>query len=516
MQDGPIPLMPDSDDADETHPVEVEVKLRADAQGLAEASRSSAFAASAGRARLLRSIYYDTPDLALHRAGIVLRMRHEGRARPLMCIKFDVTAGSALFHRHEIEVTAEGPEPDIDLFGKKTARRLKRLLRGLPLEAKFETAVTRRVRTAAAGESLIEAAFDEGHVVLPDGRKEPLCELELELKSGKAGDLFDLARRLAAEHPLRLDVTSKSEKGFALLKTEAAKPVKAQRVALQPGADDKSVVREILSSATHHFTANWEALRTGDDPESIHQARVALRRMRTAFRMFERVIPLDELSALKEEAGRIAAGFGRARDLDALLDVAAAIPPQAGAGAGLQSLMAEVRRQRSEAFAASRALLDRAAVTDFVLRVEAFASSVPALPVPPGEAAGVMLSWLYRRVKKRGRRIARQNEEERHRLRIALKDLRYGIEFFSGLHGHEARAKRMAEAAAVLQDILGRGNDAAVGAVLAREVAHPLGPDGAVAASYLAGWMARGAVLERDGLRAAWKDFRKCRDFWKT
>lgn len=503
------------DDGEEAHPVEVEVKLRADAAGLAAAYQSSYFAAAVPRERAMRSVYFDTPDFALHRAGIVLRMRHEARGKPLMCMKFDVAQGSALFNRHEIEVPAERSEPDLALFDKKTARRLKRLLRGLPLEAKFETVVKRRLRTASAGGSLIEAAFDEGHIVLPDGRRQPLCELELELKSGAASGLFELARHLVAAHPLRLDVTSKSEKGFALLRATEPAPRKAGRVKLERGATLDEAVAGILSETVAHFTGNWEAVRTGDDPESIHQLRVALRRMRSAFRMFSKAMPAEDFTALAVEAGIIAAHFGRARDLDAFIAAARDVPASGDIKTGLDTLLAEARSQRSVAFATARATLDEARVSDFVLRVEGLVGSRAALPEAAISGAGPMLDWLWKRVKKRGDKLDQQSEAERHRLRIALKDLRYGADFLSGLFGHAARAERLAAALSALQDLLGRGNDAATSVELARDVAAPLGAEGARAAGYASGWLTRDAALDEDELAAAWKALRKTRKFWR-
>lgn len=515
MQDGAMVAAQPVEEGEDAHPVEVEVKLRADAAALTAAYQSSFFGAVAPRERGMRSVYFDTPDLALHRAGIVLRMRHEARGKPLMCMKFDVAQGSALFHRHEIEVPAERPEPDLALFGKKTARRLKRLLRGLPLEAKFETVVTRRLRTAAAGGSVIEAAFDEGHIALPDGRKQPLCELELELKSGAASGLFGLARQLVAAHPLRLDVTSKSEKGFALLRAVEPAPRKAVRVKLERGATLDEAMTGILSETLAHFTGNWEALRTGEDPESIHQLRVALRRMRSAFRMFGKVMPSEDFTALAAEAGTIAAQFGRARDLDAFIAAARAVPANGEIRSGLDALLAEARTRRAAAFAAARTALDEARVSDFVLRVEGLVASRGTPPEAAGAAAGLMLDWLWTRVKKRGHKLDRQSEAERHRLRIALKDLRYGADFLSGLFGHAARAEHLAAALSSLQDLLGRGNDAAASVSLARDIAAPLGAEGARAAGYAAGWLTRDAALDEDALAAAWKSLRKCRRFWR-
>lgn len=515
MHDGPQLTAQPAEDSADTPPVEIEVKLRADPQSLAAVSASKLFAPAAGRPKSLRSVYFDTGAFDLRHAGIVLRVRSGAGGKHLMAMKFDVARGNALFHRHELEVEIESLAPDIARFGKRTARRLKRLMHGLPLEAKFETQVTRQVRNAVRRGSLIEAAFDEGAIVLPDGRKQELCELELELKSGSSADLFTLARRLAAEHPLRLDFTSKSEKGFALLRAEAPSPVKARVLDIS----ERTLVHGVLSGTLSHFTGNWAALRDGDDAESVHQLRVALRRMKTALRMFGHVMPADGIAELKRDAGRIGSAFGRARDLDALLGLLSDSDLHAASGGILDPLLAETRRQRSEAFAQARQFLDSHEVTDFVLRAESFTAAIAARAITAGdmtarEMADKMLGWLHRRVVKRGRKLAKQTAEERHRLRIALKDLRYGIEFLNSLCAHRGRAERMARAASALQDILGAGNDVVTGSALLKSLAAPLGAKGAAAAGFAAGWFARDAAQGHAEVKAAWKSFRNCRPFW--
>jgi triphosphatase len=506
--------------AEAAHPVEVEVKFRATPAVLADVFRSALFGALPEGPRELRSTYFETAEFDLHKAGIVLRVRSDGHKQPLMCVKFDVAQGSMLFHRHEVEAAVEGMDADVARFGKKIARKLTRLTGGRPLERKFDTLVTRQLRPAARGGSLIEAAFDEGLIQLPDGRQLPLCELELELKSGTPADLFALARQLAEQHKLRLDVTSKSEKGFALLRETAPSPVKAERLKLSRSSAGEAILPEILSNTIGHFTANWRALKESDDPESVHQLRVSLRRMRSAFKVFGRISKNGEMAELKDEAGRIASQFGRVRDLS-VFRAALADGPLRAAGAesgvtvaGFEAVEEESLRQHAEALAAARDLLDSHALTDFVLRVEGFALGRGPLPMPPRKAAAAMLQWLHARALKRGKGLAVQSAADRHRLRIALKDLRYGIAFLSGLFGRDPRAAQMEGAVAKLQGMLGARNDAAVAAVLAIGLGRMPGADGAAASGFIAGWMAHAATQDDAKLAATWKALRKQRVFW--
>ena len=89
------------------------------------------------------------------------------------------------------------------------------MLDGEILAPVFTTRVERVVRIVHVGEAVIEAALDRGELSA-DGRRAPVCELELELKSGQPPALFDLARQLAKRVPLRLSLISKAERGYGL------------------------------------------------------------------------------------------------------------------------------------------------------------------------------------------------------------------------------------------------------------------------------------------------------------
>ena len=119
----------------------------------------------------------------------------------------------APFSRSEMEVRVPRLDPDISSFGEEIAAELNRVIDGQPLEQKFETQIKRRLRCLNLERSLIEVAFDEGFVVVGD-RRQPLTEIELELKAGEETALYDLAVRLADALPVRLEIMSKAERGF--------------------------------------------------------------------------------------------------------------------------------------------------------------------------------------------------------------------------------------------------------------------------------------------------------------
>ena len=507
--------------------IETEVKLATTAAGLVQALEWPPFAAGTGTgSRLLRSIYFDTANRDLLAQGIVLRIRTSDNADPVLTLKQPAHGRHGPFHRLESEVPAPGMTPMLALFGPDIAAELLGITGGQPLEAQFETRVTRQTRHITSGGAEIEAAFDNGVVVLPEVKELPLCEIELELKSGDAGSLYDLARAAVDALPLTLDVASKSQKGFQL---KSGKPPSAEKSAaldLDRSAAFEQMMIRVLSSSTLQFISNWAPLHQTDEAEPIHQMRVSLRRMRTALKIFGHVLHFSEFGELRAEAKRLATALGKARALDAFRDNAKKAPlTSAVRAAGCEALMKRIEQHRKPAYAAARALIASKATTDFVLRIESILarhawrddSNITGhdlLDETARSFAAATLERLRRRVLKRGRKLRKRSEEERHSLRIALKDLRYTMEFSAGLFGHSRRLQRWLSKVAVLQDVLGARNDAMSTAQLLQDLVAGAPAETVRAAGFVVGWEAHGLLHSEDELHAAWEDFKSLKPFW--
>lgn len=165
----------------------------------------------------LSSVYYDTPGWALRKQGITLRVRRVNGAF-LQTIKSE--AGSNLFDRGEWETKIHGAEPDRfafagtpaeDILGAKGVDTLIRL---------FSTEVQRTSRIVKEGSDRVEVSLDHGEIVA-GALRQPIDELEFELKGGDADGLFAVARRFAGDAVLRLSFESKAERGYRLVAEEA-------------------------------------------------------------------------------------------------------------------------------------------------------------------------------------------------------------------------------------------------------------------------------------------------------
>ena len=258
-----------------------------------------------------RSTYFDTRDRRLWQEGYTLRIRKVGDART-QTVKATGPAGS-LFARSEWETPVEGDEPVLD----HTSPLIGEFGKGLQLEPVFEVVVKRRQWDLEENGSRIEVVIDDGEVISGD-RRSPIREGEVELKDGKRTDLFVVARKIDAITGFRFCVRSKAERGFRLI--DAQKSVfKAEPIHLDTDMNAAFAFRASAFSCVRQFRLNEDVLLQKNNPEALHQARVALRGLRSAFSLFKAVIPGDEPQRLKEELRWIAAVLGEARNIDVLL-----------------------------------------------------------------------------------------------------------------------------------------------------------------------------------------------------
>ena len=527
----PAPKGPDPDASGAVKPAptdlsrEVEVKFVTDAEGFRAALASPLLhaAGAASSARKLTTIYFDTADSDLQQRRIALRVRRDGRKAPVMTLKWTPAASEGLFSRGEIEIPVARALPDLSLFGGEMGELVRRLVGDKPLEARYETRVSRVLRLVNRGAARIEVAFDEGQFVAGE-RTRPLREVELELKSGEARELYEFAATVAESLPLRLDIVSKAERAWRLATGVLSSPVKIKPAALPAELILDEAIARIILGNIDHFVANWASLREGDDPEAIHQMRVALRRLRAALAMFKRVIPCAEFELFRAEARDLASAMGPARDCDALRELVEGGPlAHLGDKRNFAPLLEALEARRLEAYKDVRALLESPQPTSFVMRVSAFVErrgwrnsvsgpQLTSLTEPVAVFASEALERLYKRVLRRGKNLAELPDEARHQARIALKNLRYGCEFFAPSFAETRDGSGFIRGTALLQNLLGAHNDEA-SAEHFLSLPHDL--DAARAAGVVTGWFARGSLIADEKLARSWKKFKQARPFWR-
>ncbi|EZP70776.1 Ceramide glucosyltransferase [Sphingomonas paucimobilis] len=430
---------------------EVELKLELPRDAVEAFERSALIPGEGDRAEL-NAIYFDTPGSALRALGYSLRIRRSGGKR-IQTVKADHgESGGGLFARGEWEMPVKDDQPVID-----TRTPLPSALgdaAGLIAPA-FHVDVERRTWMVEEQGARAEMVLDKG-VVRAGDREAPVCEIELELKEGEASALFALARRIEAAAPVRLGIEAKSERGYRLLGAAPAS-FKAEPVTLKPGSSPQEAFRTIARACLRHYRLNENLLLDHYDPQALHQARVAVRRLRSALTLFKPILPDQNAVRFQDELRWLARELGEARDLDVLIDSIAPGP-----------LHDRIEAARQQAHADILKMLESRRVRSLMIDFAEWLT-LNAAPSGGGESAKAFaaerLRHFYRWVVKHGRDMAELDDEHRHAVRKKAKKLRYASEFFASLFSEGKKdRKRHADfikALEALQDRLGALNDMA-------------------------------------------------------
>jgi triphosphatase len=501
-------------------PREVELKLEFDPADLGRIHAHPLLSGTGSKPKTLHSIYYDTADLVLHKAGVSLRVRDSG-GRFVQTIK-SANGNAGLFDRSEWE--HEVKSRDIDLIAAKgtaleplLSARVRNALRPV-----FETRIERTVYLLERNGSDIEVALDRGEVDA-GGRQAAIHELELELKRGAAAELFRLARELDAIVPLRIAGKVKAERGYELVEDVQQIFEKARPLELDPSMASGDAFRAIVQNCLHQIIANEPGVCAGDT-EALHQMRIGLRRLRAAIAGFAKVTAGCEHDRIKAELKWATNKLGPARDLDVF--AADVLKHLSKTGAGEKEL-AEASRdftlRRAAAYAMAtdsvRSKRFRSLLLDVAewietspLTVDARARSDAERPV--AKHAAEVLAKFRKRIRKKGIGLRELNTRERHKLRIGTKNLRYTIEFFASVFpGHKNAERREVALSSLrkLQDALGSLNDIATRKALISD-GEALGPH--AAAMIDAGEAKVDQLLEQ--AQAAHVRFSEVKAFWKV
>jgi len=432
--------------------LERELKFRLSARAASEIARALAL----GAAERFVSIYFDTPDQALRRARVALRLRCAGH-RWRQTVKCDLSP----LARGEWESKAPGERLDLARLPLAEIRETSGIDLGAVaarLAPQFETRFARRSVELDFGDATIEAALDRG-ALIAGRRRAPVLELELELKSGEPCALLGYARSLVEPFALRLAVESKAERGYRLAKNEPSAPPRKWQPVDIAGATPSEALTRLVSAALAQAGANAPGVLASDNGEYLHQLRVALRRLRALMAAFRALEP--KAKGLKPRIRALSPTLGTARDWDVFV---ASLPKRS-------ALLATARRRQSKARVAARALLAGPLFNDFLLYAFQWAERArwqsPALPL--GEFAAEGLERLHGKALKLAERIDWRSPPERHALRIRVKRLRYACDSLSPCFLAAAVEPNLA-ALEALQEDLGELNDIAVARRLAAEL----------------------------------------------
>jgi triphosphatase len=288
-----------------------------------------------------------------------------------------------------------------------------------------------------------------------------------------------------------------------------ARAVNARRVQLRPDMSAEDAFRTTVLECLAQVSGNAPAIRARD-PEGVHQLRVGLRRLQMALKSFG--AETEGLKALGKRGRAIADAFGPARELDVF--AGEILKPVARRYAGHESFAAltlALRHARGEAWDDALAEVLNPDFGAFLNDVAAAAETAPRSGKIT-KAARNALDADWEKVRTRGKKAGKHYDERVHKLRIALKKLRYASEFFAPLYPRK-KTHTYIKALKTLLDHMGEANDVhGIGETLAR---IGTSPELRFAAGVVAGWHAgREKALTREALDG-WRGFRKLKPFWR-
>jgi CHAD domain-containing protein len=417
-------------------------------------------------------LYFDTEDLRFHRAGYSLRIRRVNRRRhaeaTLKTLESAPAAGN-LQSRPVISQPVEGFDAHLLAVARGPVTDRVRAVAGRkPLLPLFEIRTHRHLFSVAANGHLpAEIAVDETRILpAPGAPATRLRRIELTVPDGATAVFEPLAEQLRIDYGLRPVELSKYEAGLISAGLRSPQGTRFGPTDLGENPTIGTVAVSVLRRQLSTLHEKEPGTRLGDDPESLHDMRVASRRLRAAFSLFSNVLPPAVL-ALRTELSWIGGVLGAVRDLDVQLQQLAGwrvAIPDVDRNA-LDALDALLQEQRNEARKTMLEALDSRRFESFVNRfsraLRARAPRSPAPPSPARDIAPVLIEARFRAFEKAADRLGPTSRPgDYHRLRIRGKRLRYALEFFAELYPGPTRA--LSKRLAALQDILGLHQDADV------------------------------------------------------
>ncbi|MGN5753098.1 CHAD domain-containing protein [Acinetobacter calcoaceticus] len=406
----------------------------------------------------LQAKYYDTPDRLLAKNGMALRLRKEDD----QWVQTFKAAGQSHLHRveEEIHLGACDQEPDLNLALYQDNKVVTDLINAVlgtqaeKLSLQFETDVQRTYHVFEADNTAIEVCLDDGVVKTADTQS-IICEVEFELKQGAVKTLIQFAQQWINRYALWLDVRSKAERGNLLALGQAASPaVHAKALTLNKDITAEQALKKIIENCLGQFLPNMAAIADEvAEAEHIHQARVSLRRLRSALKHFSSWS--SELNSVWEE--QIAEFFrklGDTRDEDAIRTEVLPVIQQHGSPELLLPVSVQPSKELSTIFTSADTI-------KLLLDLLAFAYSEEDSKNKTGglkKHIKKSLDKLHHKVISNAEHFSELEVTEQHKIRKTAKQLRYCVEFISSLYP-DKKVQQYLKHLQPVQNTLGQYND---------------------------------------------------------
>jgi triphosphatase len=445
-----------------------------------------------GGARELNDVYYDTEDWRLYRAGYRMRVRRDGQSAQAT-MKALAPAEGALRRRREISEPIDGIKTPKGISGP-VGERVRRIAGSADLRPLFEVRTRRRTfvlrtETPSSGEIvedglgnihqqnseqdailLAEIALDESEIFANGGDTTHLSRVEVELGSDAhihdgVGDFVEVLKETLK---LRPTLISKFRTGLSVggLSPEVAPDLGPTEIdaTLSCGEVAFAILRRHFGQMLEHEPG----VRLGEDPEDLHDMRVATRRLRAALKLYSAFLP-KRSERYERDLRWVAGALGEVRDLDVHLEWLS--EENSRNGEVLEEVVSLLRERRVEARRGMLQALDsnryQRLIATFSATLRRGRSPTPTAPIV--KAAPYLVRDRYRKVRKAANMLSEDSSPEHfHELRKKGKRLRYALEPLQEIYGKPAQ--KMVKLLKKTQDDLGDHQDLIVACGLMEEL----------------------------------------------
>jgi CHAD domain-containing protein len=451
--------------------------------------------------RRLQTTYYDTPDLRLARWGASLRYRPgEG-----WTVKLPEGRDGVQLVRAEHVFGGDGRKPPAEAVA--LVRAFVRTGKLAPA-ARMRT-VRRPVELRDPGGSRLAELVDDDVQVL-DGRRiaARFRELEVELdEDADAGLLDQVVDRLLEAGAQAAEPTPKYLRALGGRERTLGPEVVEPEV--DASSSVETLLRHDLASGTLRLFRHEAGVRIGEDPEAVHQARVATRRIRSTLRTFSGLLDQEWTDRLRDDLKWLANLLGEVRDTDVLLErfsehLAALPADDAKGGRRLLDRLADQRDQARKRLLGAMASDKYAQLLEDLVAAAAAPALLPGADRPAAEVMPPLVAKPWKKLRKSvGKAGDDPPDHELHQIRIRAKRARYAAEAVEPVIGKPA--EDFADAIADLQGVLGDHQDAVVGEAWLRGAAASAGRDVALVAGLLIAAERASAADTRGRWGKVWK-----------
>jgi CHAD domain-containing protein len=435
--------------------------------------------------RRLVDSYLDTDDWRLAHAGFVVRTRRRGRHDEITLKDTRPAEGNGL--RQRLEVTEVLPAGGATALGPDgpVGRRLHAVVGTRRLHEVLQVRTRRRpFALRVRGIDAAEVALDETVIVVGEGQRPmQLRRVEVEVRPEWVEALEPMVEQLRSSCGLQPARLSKFEAGLLAVGREIPGAPDLGPTDVTPSSSMGELAFAVLRRQLVVLRDKEAGTRLGEDPEDLHDMRVATRRLRAALALFDDVLPV-RARTYREELGWVGRLLGAVRDLDVQLEGLEDMAKATAAWSAdvrpdghdpLTELSTLLQRERLDARASMLSGLDSVRWERLAKGMAVMAQQGPprrslAARQPAVIALPALVMNRRDKVAKAAKRAKKSGEvADFHQLRIRCKRLRYALEFGAGVY--EGRTSRFVRQLTALQDELGLMQDAEVASVRLADLA---------------------------------------------